>query len=233
MAQRTFLQLVQQAYLEARIGGAVPSTVSGQVGRSADFVRWVLKAHEEIQDEHDDWKFDWATSSAAPFDLVAAQNAYDPAANFGVSGGIRSFFRKGAYVYDATAGSNPLASRVWLGYLEWETMRELLVPTVTGTMPTNFTLRPDGYVVYYPTPGRALKAVHEYTRLPETLVADGDIPRMPARYHDVIVWRAVMLYADGVKDYSRYDTAKGEYDTLMSNMEMSERPDIVIGGPLA
>ena len=61
----------------------------------------------------------------------------------------------------------------------------------------------------FPVPDRAnLKVVHEYHLYPQALAADADEPRIPENYQDVIVWRAVMLFCDRVKDAQRYDTAK-------------------------
>jgi hypothetical protein len=228
MSSRTFLQLCQQAHYEARVGGSGPSAVTAQTGRNADFVRWVLKAHEAIQLLHDDWTFDWDSDI---FSMVANQEAYDPEADFAVTGGIRDMSREGVYAYDSTLG---LSSRAWLTYMPWETFRYLTVPEVPGNMMTHFTLRPDGYVQYYPTPNSAnLRAVHEFYRQPEVLAANTDVPRMPPQFHDAIVWRAVMLYADSLKDSFRYNTAKGEYDAIIDRMEMRCRPKIQIGGPLA
>ena len=227
MAARTFLQLVQETHREAGVGGSPPSAVTSQVGRAADIVRWVNKAHEKIQLLHPDWTFDWARSNC---NLSSGDDLYDPVVDFGITLGIRNFVREGAYVYDTTVG---VSSRQWMQYLEWERFRSICIPVVNG-IPTAFTLRPDGNVQYFPRPDRAnLVAVHEYYLQPQTLTASSDTPRIPSEYQDVIVWQAVMLYCDRIKDQARYNSAIGEYDELIDKMEQRCRPGITIGGPLA
>lgn len=219
MPSRTFVELVQQAYKEAGIGGAAPTSVLNQIGRSADMVRWVQRAWEQIQNLHDDWTFNWIKQT---FDLTEDIDEY--------ARGLPVVVRDGAYVYDNAVGIN---SRQWLAYKEWEVFRGLIVPSTPG-MPTHYTVRPDSVWQYWPVPDRAnIKAYHEYRLALQTLAADADVPRLHGDFHDVIVWRAVMLAADRIKDMQRYDTAKGEYDEYMDAMERRCRPGITFGGPLA
>lgn len=227
MPSRTFVELVQQAYKEAGIGGAVPTTVLNQVGRSADMVRWVQKAWDKIQLLHSDWDFNWASGT---FNLDNGVDEYDSVVDFGITAGIRDFVREGAYCYDSVPGIN---SRQWMQYLEWARFRTLVVPVTPG-IPTAFTLTPNGKVRYWPRPDRTtIVAVHEYQMNPQELSADTDVPRAPAKFHDMIAWEAVMMQADRIKDAQRYDTAKGERDEYLDRMEQECRPKITFGGPLA
>lgn len=221
-----FLALVQRAYREAGLTGSGPVTVLNQSGRNLDMVNWVLQSHEEIQTSREDWTFDWAQGT---FSLPSGQDTYDTATDFNIVGGVREFTRTGAYVYPTAQGVN---GRLFLEYLEWERFRYLTVPVVGG-IPVAFTVRPDGDVQYYPRPNVAATAVHEYFRLPETLAADTDIPRMPAWAHMAIVWKAVMIGCGKTKDWSRHDAAEERYEAIYQRMLRELTPQMVTGGPLA
>ncbi len=227
MPSRTFVELVQQAYKEAGIGGAAPTTVANQIGRSADMVRWVQKFWEKLQNERSDWSFNWRTST---FALTNGNDYYNPETDFAVTGGVREFVRDGAYCYDTTVGIN---SRQWMEYLEWERFRTLIVPITPG-IPKAYTVMPEGILRYWPRPDRAnLVTVHEYQLNPQELSVDADVPRLPAKFHDIIVWGAVMLHADRIKDAQRYDTAKGEHDSYHERLMAECLPKLMFGGPLA
>ena len=99
MPSRTFIELVQEAYREAGIGGAAPTTVLNQVGRKADMVRFVQQAYERIQNMHEDWTFNWIT---ATFDLTEDVDTY--------ARGLRDVRKEGP-----TATTTPWASPVGNG----------------------------------------------------------------------------------------------------------------------
>ena len=221
-----FLALVQRAYRESGFTGAGPVSVLNQSGRSGDMVDWVREAHEEIQTSRPDWIFDWAQGA---FNLVAGQDTYDPVSSFSITGGVREFVRAGAYAYPAAAGIN---ARLFLEYVEWERFRQLTVPVVGGT-PVAFCLRPDGKLQYYPRPAAATVAVHEYFRAPQLLVANSDIPRMPAWSHMAIVWKAVMIGCDKTKDWSRLDSAEERFEAINGRLLRECTPQMVTGGALA
>jgi hypothetical protein len=225
----TFLEIVQTAYREAGFIGAGPVTVLNQTGRSGDVVRWVQQAHEEIQGERTDWTFDWASGT---FSLDVDVDVYDPVADFAVAAGIRDFAQAPAasYAYPDSQGVN---GRVFLGFYDWSRFRGLTPPVAEGNVPTIFSLRPDGNVVYYPRPTVACSAYHEYTLMPQEMEADADEPRMPARYHMVIAWKAVMIACGKTKDFARFDTAEENYNRLMEAMVRECTPKVLAGGPLA
>ncbi len=226
MPSMTFLELVQRAHQESAISGSPPSSVLNQSGCAADMVRWVLSAHEEIQLQNTDWTFDWARGS---FTLSAGDDSYDPTADFGVTGGVRDFDRKGCYLYDTALGDS---TRLWLDYKDWDIFRELIVPAVGG-MPVCFSQDPAGNARFYPRPDKTYTAVMEYMRNPQVMTANTDVPRIPAKFHMAIVWRAVMMCADWIKDWSLKDTANEKYSALMDRMEFECRPRTLGPGPLA
>jgi hypothetical protein len=227
--QLNFLQIVQAAYREAGFVGEGPVSVANQTGRKGDVVRWVQQAYEEVQGSRPDWNSDWATGT---FSLVPGTDVYDPVADFGITGGVREFVRtRGAsYAYPTSQGVN---GRVFLGFYEWDQFRGLTPPAADGNVPTIFTQRPDGKLVYYPRPTVACEVVHEYVMMPQELAADEDVPRIPARFHMAIAWKAVMIACGKTKDFARFDTAEEHYTALMGQMLRASTPAVTIAGPLA
>ena len=196
--QQTFLQLVQFAYREYGLPGNAPVSVANQSGRAKDIIGWVLQAHEEIQTARNDWTFDWTRGTVS---LTANKDTYDQITDVGVAGGIRDFLRDPVanYAYQTSQGE---AGRIFLRLMEWEQFRGINVPIVNGSTPVAFTIRPDDKVIYYPKPTVDCTAVHEFYQQPESLSSNGltpasddgaNVPRMPARFHLAIGWKAVMI----------------------------------------
>lgn len=229
MPSMNFLALVQAAYHEGGFTGSGPVATANQTGRAGDVVRWVLDAHEEIQGRRPDWRFDWQSGL---FQLNALQDVYDPAVDFNLTGGVREFVRTpyASFTYPTALGNT---GRNFLQFREWEQFRGLQTPTVKGTVPTMFTLRPDGKIVYFPQPTVACTASHEYFLMPQVLAVDGDVPRMPARFHMAIAWKAVMIACGKTKDFARFDTAEENYEAIFQRMMLEETPRMKTGGPLA
>lgn len=229
MSQMDFLALAQRAYRESGFVGSGPVAVTGQVGRNADVVQWVLDAHEEIQGLRRDWSFDWSRETDT---LSAGKDDYDPVSDFGITGGVREFVRSpcASYVYPTASG---VQARNFLRFHEWEAFRGMNVPVVQGTTPVIFSRQPDGKVIYYPRPSAGCTVVHEVYLNKQLLVDPTDTPRIPADFHMAIVWKAVMLGAGKTNNYSRWDTAEEHHTQLLDRMLRECTPIVRHAGPLA
>jgi hypothetical protein len=227
MAALTYLGIVQRAYQEAGLQNTGPTTVVGQVGRNADFVRWAATALEQIEAKRTHWDWNWRQGT---FDLTAAVDTYDPVTDFGVTAGVREFVAgfEGSYVYLEASGVN---SRQFLSFVHWPEFRGLPIPVVPG-WPTVFTRDPAGDIRYFPRPNVALKAVHEYYLNPQVLQFDADVPRLPERFHMGIVWKTVMLYADFVKDFARFKSAEENFNAVFGDALTEQTTPVRIAGPL-
>lgn len=226
----TFLEIVQTAFRESGLTGEGPVTVLSQVGRKGDMVKWVQEAYQEIQEERRDWKFDWV--SGGPYTLNASQDTYDPVTDFSIVGGVRQFMRQpfGSYVFPTAAGIN---ARGFMQFLPWERFMGLNIPTVNGSMPTVFTIRPDEDIQYWPTPSVACSAYHQFYRNPQTLVNNADEPRMPSRYRMVIVWKAVMRSCEKTNNWARFDSAEENYNRYLTLLLREQTPQLLTAGPMA
>lgn len=137
-------------------------------------------------------------------------------------------------VLSGTTGFD-LGNRSKLEYLPYHEYRLLLPTDIDGVeygKPRYFTVSPDGLFEFYPflpytsdyytgdvtNPGFLI----EYTSRRDTgaLSAYTDVPyRLPADYHDIISWRAVMYYANDDEKPSKWRTARGRYDFYKRRLE--------------
>lgn len=230
MPSMTFLAIVQAAFRDSGIAGSAgPSTVLNQVGRNGDFVRWVKEAYEEIQNDRKDWNFLWHQGT---FNLAAADATYAPVADFGITAGVGAWEEHRAYNYVASVGE---ASRMFMTYIPWSQF--MYLPITTPGQPSMWSVDPNGNARYYPTPNQALKVVHEYWENPSEFTtgtgADDAVPVLPARFHRLIVIKAVMLYARFNKDWSLFDQMEREYEDVCSRLRTNQLPDISGPGALA
>jgi len=228
----TYLELCQQVARESgTITGVQPTTVEGQTGRLAKIVAWVDLAWREIQNRHAQWRWmreDWSAN------LTAGTDAYT-AASFSIArfadwlmppAGIVSIF-------DPALG---VADEIVLPDLTWPEWRRLYrVGEQTADRPLHVAVKPTGEIVFGPKPDKTYTVAGEYRKAPQTLAANGDVPEMPARFHDLIAWRALLLLAE-------HDEAEGGFQIgiaqrrsmeLIDDLERDQLLPVRLPGPLA
>lgn len=219
-----FLQMCQRVRQEVGVSGDGPQSVDGQLGMYKKIVDWVLSAHEEIQVLRSNWSFDWDSFSIALTDGV---ETYDPNDVWSLS--VREWDFDSFYCYRTAQGPS---SRTWLTYVEHPEYRKLAINTTTG-IPSYVTQNPAGKLSFYPYPTDGITFYGEHHKLPEVLVNNTSTPRMPARYHMVIVWRAVMLLCASEENPALFTTAERNFNTMMAKMLQSELQDFPYPEPMA
>ena len=71
-----------------------------------------------------------------------------------------------------------------------------------------------------------------YQKGPVAMTADADIPGLPTRFHMLIVYRAMMLYAAYEAAPEVQQEAVGNYKSMLSRLRRDQHPAFTIGGPL-
>lgn len=219
-----FLEIAKRVRQECGLSGDGPANVAGQSGMYAKVVAWTRSAHEELQNLHLNWDFDWATHTQA---LTAGVESYAPASDWGLS--LKRFDGNGLYVYRNVDGP---AAKVWVPVIDWQTLRHARQPNVTG-LPIYAAQAPDGKLYFFPIPDADLTAVMEYYKEPQVLEVNGDTPRIPARYHMAIVWRAVMFWCAHDENPALWQSANQNYRELVNKMTITELPEFISPEPLA
>lgn len=100
---------------------------------------------------------------------------------------------------------------------------------VPGT-PRFVTETPDGLLQLYPPPNRNYVLYFDYVKNPQTFALDGDTPTgLPDRYHQIIVWKAVMEFALYDEQGALRARAERKYNELLTRLRRDALPKITIG----
>lgn len=96
--------------------------------------------------------------------------------------------------------------------------------------PRVITQTPDGQYDFYPRPEQAYIITFSYSAEPQSLSLYSDtVTDLPAQYHDMIFWRAVMYYADYDSKPSMFARAERRYQFFKNRAEKNLKPQITWG----
>lgn len=232
----TFLEGVRELARECRLPSR-PSTVIDQRGDFLDIVTWYNKAWEDIQRRH---KWRWlrhtASVSTVEDDDTYAYGSFTDA----TSGAAITRFR--CWLADSDddppkiyLSSSGVGGERWLAFHEWDWFKALYrIGTQNSGQPAFITVDPSNRLVIGPAPNGVYVVTLDYIRGIQTLALNGDTPEMPADYHDLIVYAALIKYAYQEVSAESLAFAREEYKRLMSQLEREQSPNLAIrwGGPL-
>ena len=209
----TFLELCQRLRQEVGAAGSGPASVSAQHGEYARFVSWVPQAWREIQMSRHSWRFAWAEASIP---IETGFRTYSPPDDMGAWD-------------EATLkcnGRTLLAQR-------WDEFRKHDVQDGGNTYPRFITQKPDGVLVLDAPPDPDGQVTFEYWRTPQALIENDTTPRLPERYHMVIVYRAMLYYGLYENAPEVVQAARSGEAGILHEMVAMELPPMMSGGPLA
>ena len=216
----TFLELCQDLRQEAGFTGSGPTSVFNQSGQYAKIVTWVNRAYLEILTQREDWDFMWDTTT---FNTVVGQNAYvstDDVANWG----------DGA-IYETSLTKTDESALNLMQYLDFHEQYLVGVP-LTGR-PRDFTIRPDGEVLLYPTPDKVYTFTAEYHKQAKKMVTNTELPSLPSQYHPLILYKALAHCTANTEDFNTYQYAERQADLIFNKLERDQCCTIDTAGPLA
>ncbi len=203
--------------------------MAGLDGRDADLVRWAIEAWNDIQRDRDG-KWNWlrgnfhvdTVASTASYAFGAVKDTDDDAA-------ITRFRawdldkREPPLIYLSADGK--VAERE-LFIDDWAHFRYLyLRGTHTAGYPGSVVTDVANKLYIGPKPDAVYRVTGNYWKSNQTLAADADIPEMPADYHFMIVYRAIVKYAYNTVSHEILARAQAEgepmYDALALNQAYS------------
>lgn len=233
----TYLELVKDA---ARESGTVPgysaiSSAVGQTGRVALFAAWVNQAYRDIQNKRDDWR--WLT---AEFEGTAI-NGVDTFAASDLSIDVDRFSHwiipnDGLEHFTCYPTADGVSEEAFLIQRTWQDFRrrfKMGTEAAVAGRPSHFAISPRDEVVLYPIPDADHVLKGSYYKGPQVLAADSDIPEMPRRYHDAIMWGALVHMCTYDESFAQIQIYQGRYDMALSSMISENTPEITLAGPLA
>lgn len=230
----TFLQLVQK--LRQKVGGAGtgPTTVVAQSGELLDYVNWVQEAWLLIQALEEDWM--WMRKDVS-FQTAANKIAYLPSATAGETGvtDLAKWCDDDSWRCYKTATGR--SDEAWLVSWPYQVFRDTYdfgtQSTIVGK-PSVFASRDrDLALLLGQTPDSIYTVTGQYQATPTDMLVDADVPGMPARFHMLIVYRAMMLY--GRYEAAPEVTADGEreFSNMLTALRGDQLEHIHLGPPLA
>lgn len=225
----TFLELVQQVAEESGTVdiGNLPSAVTGQTGRNLRFVNWTKRAWDDIQRSRGDWLWLVTTMTGATSDGVRYYSSADSRfAEWIVNDASEPFT-----LYETSEG---LADEGRLTFLRWEDFRDTaLVGTARSGKPAFCSIDPANQIALDPVPdatGYTLRG--HYRKGPQTLAADADEPEMPARFHEMIVWRALVRMAIFDENDAQAGAFQALHDQVKEDLLASQTARVTLSGAL-
>lgn len=186
----TFIELAVECRSLSGVKGTGPTDVATATGIELKIVNYVKNAWIDIQSHPKRWKWMWGDYLApnpggSPLLTIAATSDY-------VLTDVDEIFVKTFRSYlDATGESD----RQRMTYLDYEKyQRAHGVITGADNRPIRATRLPTGNLRFYPRPDDVYSIEFEYIKTPQPLAINADVPEMPARFHQLIVYEALKRF---------------------------------------
>jgi hypothetical protein len=221
-----FLTLCQRTASKCGISGTIAAT-TGQSGEAGRVVNWVNEAWREIQ-EHRRWNWKLATFS---FQTVAAQQAYTPA-----QAGVSNLSSWELDTFRSYLTATGVAAELFLEFVDYKTFRDIYqFSVVANAQPSKFAIRPEDQAILLAQIPDGIYTVNgKYWMAGSEMTDTTDLPTgLPTDYHWLIVYGAMMKYAQYEEAGAVYNGAKVDYDRLIGQMELKWLPEMDCGEPLA
>lgn len=226
----TFLQLVNDLREKCGISGNALSALSGLTGESLRCKNWINDAYMDVQRLHTDWE--WLRTSMS-FTTTASQQTYT-LANIGVSSTFGKWVHDTFRIYETSAG---YATEDFLQEIDYSAWRDEWQfganRSVTGR-PTMFAIAPNKSLCFGPTPdATGYTVLGDYYSTPVQLSADSDEPAFPGRFHQLLVYAAMMSYGAYESAPEVYQRGKEKHGELLQLLEVDQLPAMSAGAALA
>lgn len=224
----TFLELVNQTRVECGVSGPPLTSVQNQTGESARMISWVQQAWTDIQTTKEDWLF---LREPFTFNTVAQQWEYSA-----TQAGLTDFGNWKRDSFRCSSVGQNYADEQLMNYMDWATYRNLYRygnMRTTYARPVVVSITPDKALAFGSVPDQAYVIDGEYYTQPVLLTMDADVPNIPARFHMIIAYRAMMYYAGYEAAPEVMARGEFEYKRLYSRLEIDQLPTVVNGPPLA
>lgn len=216
-----FLELCQAVAVEAGISGTIAS-VNGQSGEAARVIKWVKRAYNAIQLLHPEWEF---LRADAVFATTAGNDTYSATAASLTSFGEWRLRGDDWRCYATAQGTKDEQPVRFMKYDQFRHVCLYGTQRDDRDRPQVVTVRPNQSLQFWPTPDASYTIVGEYFQAPLQMVANADIPVFGARFHDAVMWRAMMFYAEFEGDSTVYASAQNELKPLIAQMEDQYLPE--------
>ena len=208
----TFLQLVQQLHREVGAAGTAPAAVTGLTGEAERLAGWIQQADNYVQLKYVNWKFlrqtftsgNTTTASVATLAKPAALKYWD--------------FKTFTIIEPGQTDINVMES------IEYDKIKADILDISEG-VPWRAIVMPDNSLHFEPIPDAVYTIIADYYDVPTLLAANADISLIPAEYHQVIIGRAMILYANFESAPEIKDQGEEVYVEQLALLENDQLPN--------
>lgn len=220
---KTFLQLCQfMASKTGTISGTLPLTVLNQSARLKKVVVNTALAWRTIQGLQQQWLWMRKDFTKA---LTIGSTEYAGVTTFSIADFGRWVTDPGTItIYDPAIGVGDESELTKISWAEFRV--RYLKGTQNQNRPGHYAISPQNALRIGVVPDKAYVIRGEYYTAVQDLAADADVPLLPADYHDMIAYRALMFMAEDDEAVAQLSTATAEYARLMSVVETTQLPEI-------
>jgi len=210
----TYLELVQDLHISVGAAGIEPQAVTNLSGEAERLAAWVKRADNLIQMKWANWKFLRSTFSDAGNNATAAgvDNLAQPA---------DLVFWDEQSMMIALPGETDL-NPVFIS--EWDKRKGDVLDTTQGSI-DNIIIMPDNSLKFEPVPDGIYTIEADYYVRPTLLAASGDISLIPVRFHQAILGRAMILYANFENAPEIKDQGEEIYVEQLALLENDQLPN--------
>lgn len=229
-----FLELAQALRRDCMLPGSGPTSVLNQTGQHERLVYFIRDEYTLLQQEEPNWK--WLRGN---FTLQTTANvgryAYDAGgmtdADSGVAIARWAFWWTEEFQIFLT--SSGIGSQAPIPHRRWESWRQTyLQGSVSASTPAEMSIDPQDRLRLGPAPNGIYTVTGEYQKGPQILAADGDVPEIPPRFHDLIVARAMKRYAAVAPAPEIWTEAERRISIFEPLLRVSQLPEPRLGKAL-
>ena len=206
----TYLELLQQLHRDVGAAGSEPVAVTGLRGEAKRLANYVKRADQLIQLKWVNWKFLRATYSA---DTVASTATAAKPADLKYWD-FKTFFM----IEPGQTDKNPF------GVVEYDKVKSDILDT-TENIPWRAIVMPDNSLKFEPVPDDAYTIQADYYKVPTLLAANTDVSDIPPEYHQIIIGRAMILYANFENAPEMKDQGEEIYVEQLALLENDQLPN--------
>jgi len=229
----TYLQGVKDLRQETTDSGTGPSTVASQTGELGRLCKWYKDAWTSLQQEKDDWLWmrkSFIVSTTESDGEYAYTDCNDTVTETAIA--RFAFWYKHAFKCYLTSGG--VGGEYPLIWMPWEAFRRRYrYGTQNDGPPCHVSVDPLQQFCLGPKPNGIYVVGGDYQLGPQILAADDDAPEMPSRFHDLIMFHAMLKYGGSRVAPEAMLRAATEAAPLRAALTRDQRPSIGLGGSIA
>ena len=208
----TYLELVQDLHREAGAAGVAPQGVTGLSGEAQRLAAWIKQADNLIQLKYVNWKF-------LHNEFATANTTTQGIATLAKPTGLRYWDYK-TFTLIEPGGTEKYPITV----VEYDAIKRDVLDTTEG-YPDRVIIMNDNSLKFEPVPDGVYTVGADYYVRPTLLAASSDVSMIPEEFHQIIVGRAMILYANFESAPEIKDQGEEIYVEQLALLENDQLPN--------